>query len=563
MAHPWLRCHDGRPEGRARSARGTNKEHLQANVTVLDCIRAAARLGWLLLALALLPASAQIAGRLTTPASAPTAAIKDPLDRSTPRRAVAAFARAAERGDLQLATRYAQIAGRAPAKTEALVGDLAVLMDRYFHQPLGAINDAPEGALDDGLPFDRERVGPLRIGRKDHYIELVRVNDAIMGPVWLISADTLARIADVRGEDEARGWLERTLPPVFLEPAVFDFAYAELALWALSLVLPVLLLPGLFRLVRKLVERSLPRHTGAIAAWYTATLWPMVVVSTLAIHLAALSRFGPTLSFRFAYSRLIGVLLVAALAWTLQRAISVTFGRAGARLQDRGRTGVHSVMLLGERLLNVLILLLAVIFVLALVGFDMKAVLAGLGIFGVAVALGAQKTIENIIGGMMLLGDEAIALGDLVRINNRLGTVEDITLRSVRFRTFDNTLLSIPAGVLAQAELENFATRDRILMQHRLRLAYDTTAQQLHRIREELAEVIESHPELEHPLSRIRLVEFGPLGFELEIYANILTRDVPQSLATREELLLRVVTAVDAAGARFVQPPAAVAEPPR
>ena len=540
-------------------------------MTVLDSLRAAARLGWLLLARAWLPAPAQLPGRAPAPAQAASAAVlHDPLDRETPRRAISAFARAAQRGDLVLASRYAQGGHNRPqARIEVLVGRLAQLMNRYFHQPTSSISDAPEGSLVDGLPLDRERLGPLRVGTREESIELVRVTDPVAGPIWLISADTLARIGALDDEDTVT-LPERLLPEPLFKRAFFDFTYADLLLWAASFVLPMLLLPPLFRFGHALVRRFLPARAEAVYAWYRGTRAPVVVFLALLAHLAALTWFGPTLSFRILYGRFIVVLLVAVLAWGLKRAFSVFFGRTGAQLQDRGRTGVRSVMLLGERLLNVLLLLVAVLVVLAVVGFDMKTVLAGLGIIGVALALGAQKTIENILGGMMLLADEAIAVGDLCRINNRLGTVEDITLRSVRFRTVEHTLLSIPAGVLAQAELENFATRGKILAHHRLRLAYDTSAQQLRRIRARMAALIEADPALEHPLSRVHIVEFGPGGIEVEIYGYVLTHDVPRFLIVREDLLLQAIAIVEDEGARFAPPapwapatPAAAADPPR
>ncbi|MBO9646720.1 MAG: mechanosensitive ion channel family protein, partial [Pseudacidovorax sp.] len=489
------------------------------------------------------------------PAASPPV-VRDPLDRTTPRRAIVGFARAAQRGDLGLAARYAQVAGKPQRRAEAAVGDVARALDRYFHQPLTTISDLPEGTVSDGLALDRERVGPLRIAGQEHFIELVRVKDPQAGDIWLITADTLDRFTAVVEKEEGRNWPERVLPKPLLEQAFFDFTYADLLLWVASLVLPFVLLPPLTGLGRALMRRALPGRLGAIEAWYDATRWPGIVLLALAIHGAALSWYGPTLTFRIWYGRVLLALLAIVVAWGLHRALAVFFGRTGMHLQDRGRTGVRSVMMLGERLLNVLIVLMTVLVILSTLGFEMSTVLAGLGIVGVALALGAQKTIENILGGMMLLGDEAIAVGDVCRVNNRLGTVEDITLRSVRFRTFDQTLLSIPAGVLAQAEIENFATRDRFLAQHRLRLAYETTADQLRSIREQLAALIDAHPTLEHPLSRVRLVEFGPLGFELEIFAYVLVREMPRFLAVREELLLDAVTIVDAAGARFAEPAA-------
>jgi MscS family membrane protein len=519
------------------------------------CFRALLRLACLLLAVLFLPALAQIRNP-AAPASAstPQQVLRDPLDRGTPRRAVAAFARAAQRGDVDLAVRYVQAGNRSRARAEQLAQDLATLMDRHFRQPLSMISDAPDGALDDGLALDRERVGSITAGRAELAIELVRVNDPVSGPVWLVSSETLARVPELSDAD-ARSSLERILPAALFSRAIFDLSWADLLVWAASLLLPLLLLPPLFRLGRLLLHGFLrrPGYGDIVDAWYGATRWPATIVLTLAVNLAALSWFGPTLSFRIGYSQVLRVMLVVAVAWGVHRALSVVFGRAGMHLEGTGHTGVRSVMLLGERLLNMVILLVVFLLILGLLGFDMGTVLAGLGIIGVAVALGAQKTIENILGGMMLLGDEALAVGDLCRVNNRLGTVEDITLRSVRFRTLENTLLSIPAGVLAQADLENFATRHKFLAQHRLRLAYGTTAQQLRRIREEIAAVIDAHAQLEHPLSRIRLIEFGPMGMELEIYVHVLTRQIPQFLAIREELLLQAVAIVEAAGARFAE----------
>lgn len=514
-------------------------------------IRAWARLV-LLCVLLLQPAFGQIPALASSAAkgSEPAAVLRDPLDRGTPRRAIAAFIRAAHRDDMVAALRYVQASARQQARAEDLVHGLNGLMDRYFHQPLAAISDAPEGALDDGLPLDRERIGPLKIGRRDVYLELVRVTDPSSGPVWLISSDTLARVPAML-DDEERSWVEAWLPDRLFAPAAFGFSFAALLVWLASLALPLLLLPLLLRLLVVLARRLLPRRREALDLWHDALLWPVVLTLLVGLQLVALPWFGPTVSFRFAYTRVVLVVLVMVVAWGLHRFTRLALRRVSARVEHHGRTGVRSVLMLGERLLNVALVLFALLAVLSLAGFEVKTLLAGLGIVGVALALGAQKTIENILGGMMLLGDEAIAVGDVCRINNRLGTVEDITLRSVRFRTIEQTLLSIPAGVLAQADLENFASRGKILAQHRLRLAYGTPAEQLRTICAQLGALVEAHPRLEHPLSRVRLIEFAPLGIELELYAYVLTSDLPEFLSIREDLLLQAATLVESAGARF------------
>lgn len=514
-----------------------------------------ARLACLWLALVLLPAAAQIP--FPRPAASPAqaageAAARDPLDRSTPRRTVSAFIRAAHRDNMATAVQYLQGSARQPARAERQARDLIALMDRHFHQPLSTISDAPEGSVDDGLPLDRERIGPLRIAGEDHFLELVRVDDPSVGKIWVFSSATLAQVSDLR-EEESPDWVETLLPrPMFTEAAL-GFSWADLVVWAASLALPLLVLPWLLAGLQLLARRLMPTATrsGALDAWYEATRWPAILAITLGVHGLALNWFGPTLSFRIAYSRLLVLLLVAVVGWGMYRVLSFAFRRAGARARALGRGGTQSLLILGERMANMLLLLLVFLAILAIAGFDIKAVLAGLGIVGVALALGAQRTIENILGGMMLLGDEALGVGDLCRINNRLGTVEDITLRSVRFRTLDHTLLLIPAGVLAQAEIENFATRGKFLLHQRLRLAYGASVEQLRRILEEGGAWILENGDLEQPGARLRLVEFSSYGIELEVYAYVLTTEMPKFLATREEFLLRLAAIVEAAGARF------------
>jgi MscS family membrane protein len=139
-------------------------------------------------------------------------------------------------------------------------------------------------------------------------------------------------------------------------------------------------------------------------------------------------------------------------------------------------------------------------------------------------------------------------------LSNRLGRVEDITLRSVRLRTLDRTLVSVPAGVLAQAGIENFSTRNEILVQTTLRLRYGTSVEQLKRILGGVRTLLAESSRIEAGTSRIRLVNFGDRAVELELFAYVLTSDVAEFMAVREALLLDIASIVEAAGSAFAQP---------
>src|SRR6185503_15307161 len=110
------------------------------------------------------------------------------------------------------------------------------------------------------------------------------------------------------------------------------------------------------------------------------------------------------------------------------------------------------------------------------------AALAGLGIGGIAVALAAQKTLENVIGGFSLVFDKAVRVGDFLKLGDTLGTVDRVGLRSTRIRTLDRTILSVPNGQIATANIETFSDRDKFWFRHVIGVTYGTTPQQVRQI---------------------------------------------------------------------------------
>ena len=98
---------------------------------------------------------------------------------------------------------------------------------------------------------------------------------------------------------------------------------------------------------------------------------------------------------------------------------------------------------------------------------------------GIAIALAAQKTLENVVGGVSLIFDRALHVGDFLKLGDTLGTVQDIGLRSTRIRTLDRTMVSVPNGQIANVSLENLSLRDKFWFHHILGLRYGTTSSQM------------------------------------------------------------------------------------
>jgi MscS family membrane protein len=170
------------------------------------------------------------------------------------------------------------------------------------------------------------------------------------------------------------------------------------------------------------------------------------------------------------------------------------------------------------------------------------------------VALAAQKTLENLIGGVSLLLDKAIQVGDFCKIGDRLGTVEDIGLRSLKLRTLDQNLLVVPNGALAQMQFENMKARPKLLISQSFSLRIETRLEQLRFVLESVQTMLNEEPAIESGTSRVRVTGFSGAAFEMELFAFGKTSDWTELTAIRQDVLLKIAAIVEAAGTRFAAP---------
>jgi MscS family membrane protein len=240
--------------------------------------------------------------------------------------------------------------------------------------------------------------------------------------------------------------------------------------------------------------------------------------------------------------------------WIFWRVIRWFLQRVRSRALAHGHSGTGSLMLLGERILKAVIVVMALFLVLSVLGFNMSTALAGVGIGTLAVGFGAQKTIENLFGGVSVLGDEVIHVGDVCKFGDRTGTVEDIGLRSTRVRTEERTLLAIPNGTVATINVENLSRRDKILFKTVVGLHLDTSAEQLRRVLAEIRGVLSSHPKIETSTIRVRLVELTSSAINMEVLSYVLTTNFDEFAGVREDLLLHIMNFVEDSGTRLASP---------
>jgi MscS family membrane protein len=247
---------------------------------------------------------------------------------------------------------------------------------------------------------------------------------------------------------------------------------------------------------------------------------------------------------------LIGTLV--AVSWFLLRGIDVAFEFANIALVNSQRTAAMAVIPMARRITKALAGALTLLFLLDNLGFDSKAVIAGLGIGGIALALAAQKTLENVFGGMALVLDQPIRIGHFCKFGDVLGTVEDIGLRSTRIRTLDQTVVSVPNAQLASTNIENFAARGKVWFHPILSIRFDTSTDQLRYLLERLRQLLETDPRIEKG-ARVRLVNARP-AFDLEVFCYVGTADYEEFLAIQEELLFRFLEIIREAGTSLATP---------
>src|SRR4051812_35467719 len=186
-------------------------------------------------------------------------------------------------------------------------------------------------------------------------------------------------------------------------------------------------------------------------------------------------------------------------------------------------------------------------------GVPLVGIVAGLGVGGLAIALAAQPTIENLIGGVMLYADRPVRVGDECKFGDSTGIVEEIGIRSTRIRAKDRSLITIPNADFAKQRLTNTDRRDRLVVSGIVGLRYGTTQAQLRQVVDEAKRFFERHPMIDDKASTFRLTEFGVYSLDLELAAQLTTRNRNELAPLRQEILLEIAGIVERAGTDLAQ----------
>jgi MscS family membrane protein len=484
------------------------------------------------------------------PEAAPAPA-KDTLGRGTPRGTVLGLLLAARKGNAELAALYLNTPLRG-AEAGVLASQLAAVIDRRLPARLNEISDKPEGSRQDPLNPDEDLVGVIQTNNGNLDILVERVDRGKAGKVWLFSRETLASIPDAF-QEVSESALERFLPGFMVTTRVADIPLFELV--ALFVGMPLLYwLTGLLNRILSMAAGTLRRRLLRNAELANPQIFrPPIRLLLLALIIRSMvSNFPLPLLARQFWSTMALMLVVVACMWLL-----MLLNSSGERYMvghRYGLSGSASVLRLARRVIDGLILFIGLLFTLHHFGINLTATLAGLGVGGIAVALAAQKTLENVIAGVSLIVDQAVRVGDFLNFGDIQGTVVEVGLRSTRIRTVDRTIVSFPNGQIANMRVETLSARDMFLFHPVIGLRYKTSAAELRSVMAEVHTLLSTHAATDTGSVRVRFVRFGASSLDVDIFAYVFARDWSSFLEIQEDLLLRVMDIAHKAGVGIAFP---------
>jgi MscS family membrane protein len=500
----------------------------------------------IVLAIAVPGSMASAQGGANAPAAPPVAQAepqRDLLGRDTPRGTVLGFMSAARDGKNDVAPLYLNTRLRGQAAVD-LARELYVVLDSRLPVRVNELSDRREGSLANPLRPDQDVVGTVSTatGQLDLVVERVTVEGQ---SVWLFARSTLERIPDVHNEIDLVP-IDRYLPG-FLAVRIAGIRLFEWLVLIVALPIGYRLLGLLGWVVSKSVTPYLQRlfHIGdsPITDHFPGGL--RLIVLAIAVR-TALGSFELPLIERQFWAVITVLLGISGLAWSVIKLNGYgeryIYGHLNA---SRLRESV-ALLRLARRVADVL--------VLRFFGINPTAALAGLGIGGIAVALAAQKTLENVIGGVSLIFDKAVRVGDFLRLGTTEGTVDEVGLRSTRIRTLERTIVTVPNGVIASASIETVSDRDKFWFHHFVGLQYDTTSAQLRAVMDDFRDLLARQPGVELETVRVRFLRLGAFSLDIELYAYVYARDWAAYLEIQEKLLLRVMEIIERAGTAIAFP---------
>ena len=207
-----------------------------------------------------------------------------------------------------------------------------------------------------------------------------------------------------------------------------------------------------------------------------------------------------------------------------------------------------------EKLTVIVVYVLGGIYMLDYLDVNVTALLAGISIGGLALALAAQDTVKNFFGSIMIFLDKPFQIGDWIRFKDVDGTVEEVGVRSTRIRTFANSVTYVPNAILADSVVDNMGLRKYRRFKTTLGVTYNTSTEQIDALVEGIREIAKLHPSIRQETVQIHMTGFGASAIEILVYFFFETADWTGELKAKHQILGAILKLTEHLGVQFAYP---------
>ena len=501
--------------------------------------------------------SAQGAPPLSQPVEQPAPVLAPPgpvddFNRGVPRTSVEGYIKALRENDFERAAEYLDLRnlqrGLSASDGPLLARNLGIVLDRTLWIDTDLLSEDPEGHADDGLPSSRDYIDSIEVdsGRVDILLQRVPRGDGVS--IWKISGATVRKVPDLY-DRYGFGPLGDKLLEILPEGRFLGFYIWQ---WAFLVVLvgvawlAAVLLSRLMALLPRLRGQHLGEHTLSFLNG------PLRLLIALLILRQWIDVLQPPAIIRAAMKG--GTIMVLVLTWLLVRLTEILHKYWSQKLRQAGRDQAIVLLRPLTTAAKVVIIIGAAVVWLDNIGFEVTTLVTGLGLGGVALALAAQKSVEDIFGAVTLFTAAPVRVGDFCRFGDKVGTVEEIGLRMTRIRTLDRTVVSVPNAQFAAMQLENYTAREKFRYAPRLRLRYGTSPDQVRYVIAEVQKLFHAHPKVIPPPAKARFTNFAEHSLEFDVFTYIDASNFDDFQEVAEDLNLRVMDIVRKAGTDFAVP---------
>ena len=340
-----------------------------------------------------------------------------------------------------------------------------------------------------------------------------------------------------------------------LNKGVFGISLLDLGIIFISIVFALLIRSIFAKLIvlklKKIVKKT---STEIDDSLYDALIPPLKLLPIVLAFLAVTLYFEIDSTLGLYFQKINNTLATIFVFWLIHQAL-IPFSNIFSKLE---KILTKALVLWIVRSLKYLIIFLGIVAVLEVWGIKIGPVIAGLGLFGVAVALGAQDLFKNLISGIMILLEKRFHLGDVISVPGHTeGTVEHIGFRSTLIRKFDSTPITIPNYIFAEAPILNYANRTNRRINWIIGLEYSSTLDQIKNLTESINNYLLQSEEFvvnDNYKAFVRLDKFNDSSIDILVYCFTSTNDWEKFLIIKEKLAFKIKSEVERLELSFAFP---------